>query len=224
VSLASAISPIYYNIPDAKVTLVFRCERALVADELLRITRPPGYTLLPGSLKGISAISFGASGLDFMRIWSMDFQNPEDMYAVILKPIAALTTIRLSVGVGSPVEAEKVMNWGVRSYIVQPSRDPDGDIIDASLPIYPFVGREINATGTSDGAFIGFLLVGQVPFTITPSLQTPGAEIRLSLNFGIADGVEAISYVRMEVTAPIGFVFKDSCLFQGSPQFAKCTG
>jgi len=107
---------------------------------------------------------------------------------------------------------------------VQPLVDEDGDIVDATMPAYPWLGRDIVATGTNDGAFSGFLLVGQVPFSIHADLQTPGADITLTINFNLADGVEAEDYVRMEVTGPEGFIFKDSCFAESSPHFSKCTG
>ena len=67
---------------------------------------------------------------------------------------------------------------------VEPLVDEDGAVVDASMPIYPWIGRTITvrgflsrvkcmfrgsvraaftcqATGTSDGAFSGFLLVGR---------------------------------------------------------------
>ncbi|CAE7742223.1 slc10a7 [Symbiodinium necroappetens] len=148
----------------------------------------------------------------------------KDYFAVLTQPVPAGTTIRFQLGVASPPLAEKVMNWYFRTWRVEPLVDEDGAVVDASMPIYPWIGRTITATGTSDGAFSGFLLVGQVPFTVTPSLQTPGAEIKLTINFGVADGVEADESVRMEVTAPEGFVFADSCRYGGSPIFSKCTG
>lgn len=220
----SFINPIYYGVNDALVTFELRGETPHEVNDVLVIQRPPGYTMHEGGLRALRSVSFGENGLDFRRQWSTDFNNPEDYYAVLTQPVPAGTTIRFQLGVASPPLAEKVMNWYFRTWRVEPLVDEDGAVVDASMPIYPWIGRIITATGTSDGAFSGFLLVGQVPFTVTPSLQTPGAEIKLTINFGVADGVEADESVRMEVTAPEGFVFADSCRYGGSPIFSKCTG
>mmetsp|Transcript_37719 Transcript_37719/g.68199 ORF Transcript_37719/g.68199 Transcript_37719/m.68199 type:complete len:1272 (+) Transcript_37719:2-3817(+) len=221
---SSTISPIYYNVPDAITTFELKGDTAHLVNDVLRITRPPGYTMLAGTLKGLTAVSFGENGLDFMRKFSQDFDNPEDYYAVLTQPIPVATLFRFQLKVSSPELAEKVTHWAFKTYRVQPLLDEDGDIVDATMPAYPWLGRIITATGTNDGAFSGFLLVGQVPFTIEPTLKTPGADIVLKMYFDIVDGVEAEQYVRMEVTAPAGFVFKDSCLYTGSSQFSKCTG
>lgn len=220
----SFIEPIYYGVSNALVTFELRGETQADVNDVLVIRRPPGYTMTEGTLRALRSVSFGENGLDFLRKWSTDFANPEDFYAVLTQPVPALSTIRFQLGVASPVLAEKVMNWYFKTWRVQPLLDEDGALLDASMPEYPWLGREITATGTSDGAFLGFLLVGQVPFSVVPSLQTPGAEIKLTINLGVADGVEAQESVRMEVLAPDGFVFADSCRYGGSPIFSKCTG
>jgi hypothetical protein len=221
---SSFINPIYYGVSNSLISFDMIFTSAVDANQIFRITRPPGYTMIVGTLVPLGNIVFGASGLDFLRIWSTDFDNPEDMYAEIMKPIAANSRVTFVLTVASPTNAQQVMNWRFSTYLVLPSRDVDGEILNSTVPAYPYIGRDIIATDTSDGAFAGFILVGEVPFTVTPALQTPGARIRLAINFGIADGVESKLYVRMEVTAPLGYLFADSCLFQGSPQFSKCTG
>lgn len=220
----SFINPIYYGVPNALVTFELRGETSAEVNDVLVVRRPPGYSLTEGTLRALRSVSFGENGLDFMRKWSTDFANPEDFYAVLTQPVPASTTIRFQLGVASPALAEKVMNWYFKTWRVLPLVDEDGVVVDASMPAYPWLGRNITATGTSDGAFAGFLLVGQVPFSVVPSLQTPGAEIKLTINLGVADGVEAQESVRMEVLAPAGFVFADSCRYGGSPIFSKCTG
>jgi len=201
-------------------------ETAHLVNDVLRITRPPGYTLLPETLKGLTAVSFGENGLDYLRKFSQDFENPEDYFAVLTQPIPVGTMFRFQLNVMSPEAAEKVTNWAFKTYRVQPLLDEDGDIVDATMPAYPWLGRGIVDTGTNDGAFSGFLLVGQVPFTIHADLQTPGADVTLTINFNLADGVESEDYIRMEVTGPEGFEFKDPCFAPTaiSPHFSKCTG
>eukprot|EP00930_Biecheleria_cincta_P035419 TRINITY_DN24361_c0_g2_i1.p1 TRINITY_DN24361_c0_g2~~TRINITY_DN24361_c0_g2_i1.p1 ORF type:complete len:3364 (+),score=509.29 TRINITY_DN24361_c0_g2_i1:80-10171(+) len=227
---SSSINPIYYRTAQATATFELRGETAHGVNDVLRITRPSGYTLLPSTLRGLTGVSFGENGLDFMRVWSQNFDDPEDYYGVLTQPIPASTTFRFQIQVSSPIQAEKVLNWYFRTYRVQPSFDQDGDIVDASMPAYPWIGRAITITGTNDGAFGGFLLVGQVErLRIAADQQTPGAEIKLEINFHVSDGVQATQYVRMEVTAPEGFIFADACLTSDTTgqvnfDFSKCTG
>jgi len=221
---SSRVDPIYYNEQAATVTLDMRLEYSLGATDVLRITRPPGYRLLGGTLRTYRELQVGENGLDYMRRFSTDYENPEDFYLVITGPLSAGTAILFGLKADLPATPEQTRNWFFRTYRVLPARDPDGDIRDASQVPYPWVGRKLEATGTNDGAYSGFLLVGQIPFTVDPMLQTPGAEIRLSFSFGIAEGIEAENYVRLEIRGPAGFVVKDNCFAQGSPEFAKCTG
>eukprot|EP00928_Gymnodinium_smaydae_P098801 TRINITY_DN9265_c1_g7_i1.p1 TRINITY_DN9265_c1_g7~~TRINITY_DN9265_c1_g7_i1.p1 ORF type:complete len:455 (-),score=91.85 TRINITY_DN9265_c1_g7_i1:108-1472(-) len=64
----------------------------------------------------------------------------------------------------------------------------------------------------------GFLYRGN------PTLRTPGADIKLTITFGLNAEVQAKEGLILEVKAPKGYIFADSCLKVGSPQFSKCAG
>jgi hypothetical protein len=229
--ITSRVNPIYYRAKDAQVQFELEPHMDILVNDVLRITRPPGYTIKEGSFAGFRDLTFTEHGLDTDRKWSTNYQDPEDYYVVISKKILARSRILWTLTVDLPESKEKVMNWKFRTYRVLPQIDTDGEILDASPVPYPWIGRDgkrrgMIATGTNDGAFSGFLLVGEVPFTVNPELQTPGAEITLAIDFKLPYTVQAKvgGEVRMEVTAPTGFVFRDSCFMIGSPQFRKCTG
>lgn len=222
--VASRINPIYYNAVGATIQFELEPKMTIYAHNLMRITRPPGYSMIQGSLQTFRDLRSHEHGLDYRRVWSVDYENPEDYFFVVSADVLANTRMLFTLQADLPGIPYSMANWYFRSYIVLPLYDIDGEILDADPLPYPWINRGLEATGTNDGAFAGFILVGQIPFTVTPSLQTPGAEIRLTLNFELAAGVEAEDVIRLDVTGPIGYIFRDSCLYTGSPQFSKCTG
>jgi len=222
--ISSRINPIYYNAKGATISFELEPLLTIYAHNVVRITRPPGYAMIQGSLQTFRDLRSHEHGLDYRRVWSQDYENPEDYFFVVTNDVLANTRMLFTFQADLPGIPYAVANWYFRTYIVLPLFDIDGEILDSDPLPYPWIQRGLTATGTNDGAFAGFLLVGQIPFTVTPALQTPGAEIRLTLNFELAAGVEAEDVIRLDVTGPIGYIFRDSCLFTGSPQFSKCTG
>lgn len=222
--VSSRVSPIYYNAKGATISFELQPLAPINANNVLLITRPPGYTLIEGSLQTFRELRSDEHGLDFMRVWSEDFENPEDYFCVVSRDVLANTRILFTIEADLPGIPYAVANWFFRTYIVEPLYDTDGEVLDSNPVPYPWINRGLTPTATNDGAFTGFLLVGQIPFTVTPSLQTPGAEIRLTVNFELAAGVEAEDVIRLDVNGPVGYIFADSCLFTGSSSFSKCTG
>lgn len=226
----SRVSPIYYSTPSATVTFQLRATFDCVVADVLRITRPEGYAMVDGSLLALSNVQFNDTdqGLDQQRIWSSTYANPEDYYAVFTTGVLADTTITFSILASLPTEAYPAPFWTMRSYRILPLRDVDGEILDASVVPYPWIDRDKADIGTNDGAFPDFLLVGPIPFTITPTLQTPGAYTQFTLNLNVAQEASATGVgntVLLEITAPAGFVFMDACFVSPiNPAFAKCTG
>jgi hypothetical protein len=227
--ITSRVNPIYYGALGATVSFEVEPLMSILAHDVFRITRPPGYKLIDESFQGFRDLRFSEHGLDVDRKWSTSYDNPEDYYVVLSKTVQANTRILFTISANLPPIREAETHWYFRTYRVLPQRDVDGEILDAEPVPYPWIGkdgkrRDMMAVGTNDGAFEGFLLVGQVPFTVTPELTTPGAVIRLTINFQLAYTVQAQMEVRMEVTAPAGFMFRDSCFSLSSQTFRKCTG
>ncbi|KAF4737005.1 hypothetical protein FOZ62_022847, partial [Perkinsus olseni] len=84
---------------------------------------------------------------------------------------------------------------------------------------------------TNDFGFPGFALVGTLPFSVVPELQTPGAQIILRISFSLAAMLRGETYVSLEITAPLGFKFSSgsSCLKSSSTEgsgsvFGGCIG
>jgi uncharacterized protein (UPF0333 family) len=220
----SNVNPFYFGTTAATVTFELEPYMALAVHDVLRITRPPGYMMKDQSLQVSRDLRVSEHGLDFMRRWSSQFENPEDYYMVISRYVAAETRILFSFSADLPSVPQSSPYWFFRSYRVEPYRDLDGEILDGSAVPYPWIGRDITETGTNDGAFTGFILVGQVPFNVNPSLRTPGAEISLTVAFQLAAPVVAVTQVRVELFGPTGYVFKDNCFATVPPTFSKCTG
>jgi len=227
---SSRVSPIYYAAPAATITMEMEIQYPVHTGEIFRMTRPPGFALKDGSLKTFLGLVVAAHGLDYQRVFSSDYDNPEDYYMIVAEDMAVDTVIVLTVESVLPSVPNQQMNWAFRTYRLSPDIDTDGEILDDSLPPYPWINvrdglrRPYTITGTNDGAFGGFLLVGQIPFNVDYSMQTPGADIRLKLVFGIAEEISADNNLRLDITGPLGFVFRDSCLASVPPQFTKCTG
>jgi len=234
------VNPIYYAARDATVQFELEPHMDILEHDVLRITIPPGfmkppdntwvgYRLKEGSFQPFRDLRVSEHGLDTDRKWSSNYERPEDYFVVLSRDVTKGTRILFALTVDLPEVRLSSPFWYFRTYRVLPQRDTDGEILDDSPVPYPWIGndgnrRDMMAIGTNDGAFKGFLLVGQVPFRVTPELKTPGAQIRLSINFRLNAPVQAVDEVRMEVTAPSGFNFKDSCFALGSPIFRKCTG
>merc|ERR1719183_2394293 len=103
--------------------------------------------------------------------------------------------------------------WYLRTYTVMPLLDPeDGEVLDDSMPPYPWTGRSLQQKASNDGSFPGFILVGPIDFTVTPSRRTPGAQINVSMTFGLDHPEEAENELIFEITAPLGYLFQPSCL------------
>jgi len=227
IQTTSNINPIFFGTTDATASFDVLFTYPVLKTHVVRITRPPGYSLQQSSLRTYEGLTVDQNGLDYMRRFSQvqaNANNPEDYYMVLSSDLPANSLVKLTLQTALPTQAEQVTYWYFTSYYVMPLLDTDGEVLNASQVPYPWIGRNLTETGTNDGAFSGFLLVGQIPFKISPSLQTPGATITLTLECKIADGVEAQSYLRVELAGPIGYVFKDNCLAQGSSYFSKCTG
>lgn len=197
---------------------------ALHKGDVVRITRPTGYTFLENTLVAFKNIVVGENGLDVMRVWSTDYLNPAEYYFTTKVAADAGTAISFGFRANLPLVPTKMRNWGFKTFRVLPLRDKDGEIVNATIPRYPWIGRPLLATGSNDGAFGGFMLVGKIPFTVQPQMHTPGAEIRLEVIFDLPAGADAEDNLRLELTAPAGFLFKAACLSGISAQFAKCTG
>lgn len=228
----SRVNPVFYGALAAMVTFEMKLSYSLLADDIVRVTRPPSYRMIGGSLTAHRGLQAGEQGLDFLRRFSTDFANPEDYYFSITRPpppLEGVTTLVFSLQADLPAIPQSSTNWFFRTYRVLPLLDStDGEVIEGGAVPYPWIGRQLQGTGTNDGAsstFTGFVLVGQVPFTISPMLQTPGADNALTLNMNLVDGVEAAAFVRVEVIAPQGFLFRDlDCFYVVSTEFQVCTG
>eukprot|EP00927_Polykrikos_kofoidii_P039777 TRINITY_DN34085_c0_g1_i1.p1 TRINITY_DN34085_c0_g1~~TRINITY_DN34085_c0_g1_i1.p1 ORF type:complete len:1924 (-),score=275.54 TRINITY_DN34085_c0_g1_i1:157-5412(-) len=221
---SSRVSPIYYGALAATIYFELRPDFSWEATDVLRITRPTGYAMQDGTLNAFGVFKVGEHGLDKMRKWATSYENPEYYFAVLDKKVYESTTITFSVKSKLPDIPYQDLNWFFDTYKVMPLTDTDGEVLDTSQAPYPWLGREIELYGTNDGAFIGFPLVGQIPFTVIPSLKTPGAEIQVIVNFGLAAQVQAKDYLVLDVRAPQGFTFDDSCLKESSNLFSRCTG
>merc|ERR1719181_1685135 len=89
------------------------------------------------------------------------------------------------------------------------------------MPPYPWTGRPVQQKASNDGSFPGFILVGPIDFTVTPSRRTPGAQINVSITFGLPYPEEAEDQLIFELTAPLGYLFQPSCLAERN-LFRKC--
>lgn len=222
----SYVNPIYFGSTGATVSieLIPSSSFQTQVNDIMVVTRPPGYVMMPGTLQTYKGLTVGQNGLDDFRRFGLDANNPENYYMILLAPLSTTSSVIFTLGASLPKVVEKQTNWVVSVWRVLPILDVDGEILDNSVVPYPWLGRNLTQTGSNDGAFTGFLLVGQVPFTVNPTLQTPGASITLTLTFAVPDGVQAQSFVRVLLQAPQGYLFKDSCLAAGSTVFSKCTG
>jgi len=192
--------------------------------------------MLDGTLVTFKQFTVGQHGLDTWRRFGLNIEDPDDYIMIIEAPVLAETTLTFSIKANLPDIPYQDNFWRFKAYRVLPQRDIDGEILDAGPVPYPWINvvegsselastqREIVLYASNDGVFNGFALVGQIPFTISPSRQTPGADIQLTVNFGLSAQVQAKLNLVLDITAPPGFIFKDACFKVGSPQFSKCTG
>jgi len=219
------VSPNYYAVKGATVTLLLRPVFEWGKADVLRMTRPPGFTLVDQTVVTFLNFQIGEQGLDARRKFNASAsQNPSDYFMVLEKPVLPYQTVQFTVTANLPEIPEPEMWWYFRTYRVLPEKDSDGDIIDDSQVPYPWLNRDIVMYGSNDGAFDGFLLVGEIPFKVTPEMQTPGAKIRLTIKFDLPAEVQATQFLKLRVTAPETFVFENSCLAVGSRHFSRCAG
>lgn len=222
------VVPAYYDHLDAVITFEVRLQFVVETHDVFRITRPTGYRFRDGTLTAYYALTVSEDGSDTARFFNQSLTfDPEDYYMVLAAPIGVNDRLRWSFNVDLPDIPYPDTFWFFKFYRLLPIRDFDGEILDASYPPYPWMPRtlaDLQYLGTNDGNFGGFLLVGDVPFTVNPSLQTPGADIALTLTFGLPAPVEAQQEVRIELSGPARYEFADNC-FYGSPVvFSRCQG
>jgi hypothetical protein len=219
------VSPSYYKVMGATITVLLKPTFEWAIADVLRMTRPSGYEMIDQSVVTFLNFQISEQGLDSRRKFSMNAtQNPADYYMTLAKPVLAAQTIQFTLNANLPHIPEPDMYWYFRTYKVLAQKDPDGDIIDDSQVPYPWLNREIMMYGSNDGAFAGFLLVGTIPFTVTPTMQTPGAKIVVTIVFDLPAEVQADQFLKLRVTAPSSFIFDNSCLAVGSRQFSRCAG
>lgn len=222
------VVPAYYDYFNAEITFEVRLDFTVELHDVFRVTRPTGFRFLEGTLRTYYGFQVSEDGADTSRFFNQSLSmDPEDYYMVLAAPIGVNERVRWTFNLDLPDIPYPDKFWFFRFYRLLPIRDFDGEILDDSHVPYPWIPRVFNDLqylGTNDGNFGGFLLVGDVPFTVNPSLQTPGADIALTLTFGLPAPVEAQVEVRLELTAPSGFEFADNC-FYGSPIiFSRCQG
>merc|ERR1719450_1076790 len=103
------------------------------------MTRPPGYLIVEGSLKTFLGLVVGAHGLDYMRVFSADYDNPEDYYMIVAADMAVDTVVILTIESSLPDVPNQQMNWAFKTYRLSPDIDVDGEVLDNSLPPYPWI-------------------------------------------------------------------------------------
>jgi hypothetical protein len=225
IATGCVVTPSYYGIMGATVTMLLKTQFQWDVADVLRMTRPPGFELVDQSVVTFLNFKIGEQGLDTRRKFNASStQNPSDYFMVLEKPVLAMQTVQFTVTSNLPSIPEPQMYWYFRTYKVLPEKDSDGDIIDDSQVPYPWLNRDIVNYGTNDGAFAGFLLVGEIPFTLTPEMKTPGAKIRLTIKFDLPAEVQAQQFLKLRVTAPADYTFDNSCLAIGSRHFSRCAG
>jgi len=222
---SSVVSPIYYEALGATITFELRPQIGWAETDVIRMSRPPGYRMLQNTLQAYGNLRVQQHGLDSMRKFGANYENPSDYWMVLDAPVQAFQLVLFSIKSDLPPGQEAEMNWFFRSYKVEFEYDDrDGELVDDRQVPYPWLGRDITLYGSNDGAFAGFLLVGEIPFTVEPQRKTPGAEIKLTITFELPAPVEAQNDLTLDVTGPAGYTFADSCLWVGSAQFNKCSG
>jgi hypothetical protein len=227
---SSRIFPIYLAETSATVTFDIRAQFAIPAHNVLRITRPIGYSFLENTQVIVSpsapTLEFSEYGIDWDLKWSSDWNDPQDMYMVFGKALAADAVMLFSFQCALPNAPQSTTFWFFRTYAVLPIVDYDGEILDDSVQPYPWSGRGLKITGTNDGAFPGFILVGQLPFAVVTSIQTPFANVILTVNLDISDRIDAGigGTIVITVEAPLGYQFESQCLENGYSAFKKCIG
>jgi len=227
---SSQIYPIYLAETSATITFDVRAQYAIAANEILRVTRPIGYGLLEGAqvIASPSAptLEVGESGVDVDLRWSTEWASPEDFYMVFTRDLAADDPMIFTFQCALPDSPQPTSHWYMRTYEVLPIYDYDGEVLDDSVQPYPWSGRDLGLTGTNDGAFPGFILVGQLPFTLETNVQTPSATVILTFYLDLSDSVDAGQggTIIVDLEGPLGFEFEAQCLYNGYSAFRKCIG
>jgi hypothetical protein len=233
---SSRVNPIYYSAMAATITFELKPQFAWAFGDIVVMTRPPGFSMLDGTLLTFRDFRVGENGLDSWRRFSKEIEDQSAYYMVLAGGVEKDQTVTFALKANLPDIPYQNKNWNFKTYKILEQRDIDGEILDDKQVPYPWLNQIIteNAAGSSqrplvlygsnDGAFMGFSLVGKIPFQVLPARKTPGASIKLTINFKLDAPVEAKLNCLLVVTGPVGYLFRDSCLAKGSPQFSKCTG
>ncbi|KAF4652964.1 protein arginine methyltransferase 10, partial [Perkinsus chesapeaki] len=201
----SRVDPRVYGAKDSVIYFALKNSHLIPAGSILELHAPPGYVVKNESFVRLSGIVEldGQHGLDPAPTGSSAFVYRIPLAADITEDNEFAFTITTDL----PEVQLSQTSWLVQAIF------------------------EDKVVATNDFGFPGFALVGTLPFSVVPGLQTPGAEITLRISFSLAAALRGQTYVSLEITAPLGFKFSSgsSCLKSSSTEgsgsvFGGCVG
>jgi hypothetical protein len=210
VLLTSMVLPDVYKVEDATIQIWFKSTEKIEAGEYLVLTPPPGSFILEGSF----VTQLGVRGEDGGRtVTRLTTQGREGlMYFVKLaSPIPPSLEVAFNLTAALPPMPQQDTNWFIET--LNMPEPPKTD---------PHPGEQ--PTGTNDGRFAGFQLVDKIPFTINMGTYIPGADTTATIDAKLPRRVKAKKTIRIDMQAPVGFVFNQDCMEILDARFSKCAG
>ncbi|KAF4701122.1 hypothetical protein FOZ62_003526, partial [Perkinsus olseni] len=177
----SRIDPRVYGAKDSVIYFALRNSDLIRAGSVLELHAPPGYVLKNDTFVRLSGIveEEGQHGLDPAPTGTSEY-----VYKILLSAdITEDNEFAFTITADLPETHHSESRWLVQA------------VFDEVV------------VATNDLGFPGFALVGTLPFSVVPELQTPGAEIILRISFSLAAMLRGETYVSLEITAPLGFKF-----------------
>eukprot|EP00398_MALV-I-01_sp_L67-1_P000676 gene677-366_t len=194
----------FFGYTNVKVTFNMQAQLDIARGERLSIQHPPGYEFVDKSFRAIRNLRESDHGIEL--------ENPSIYYIVFDKELIQTTECSFSLVVNLPSQREMNKNWHFSTEKTEYT--PDGTAI--TLP-----------TNTNDGKFDGFPLVASfVKFEVAPFQYSPGAQTELNVLMRLPAAEEADRQIVVELSAPSGFSFLQSCISPDKPstKFSRCTG
>jgi hypothetical protein len=210
VLLTSEVLPDVYKVDDATISIWFKTTEKIERGEYLALTPPPGYVIKEGSFVTQLGVQGEDGGKSVVRLKP----NGDEgfVYFVKLKsPIPPALEVAFDLTAALPAQPMHETNWFIDTLNMPepPTTDPHPDE---------------EPTGTNDGVFAGFSLVDRIPFSVNMGTYIPGADTTATVDAKLPRSVQAKKTIRIDLQAPVGFVFNKDCMEILDARFSKCAG
>ena len=194
----------FFGYTNVQVTFNMQAQLDIASGERLSIQHPPGYSYVDRSFRAIRNLR--------ERDHGVEPKSPSVYFVEFGKALIKTTECSFSLVVNLPFQREMQKNWLFSTAATL--QNPDGT-------------NYVVPTNTNDGKFDGFPLVASfTKFEISPLQYSPGAATDLIVLMKLPAAEEAERQIVVELSAPSGFAFSQSCISPDSPstKFSRCTG